>query len=82
MTKKENLDIALVRASLAALTVYAKYPIRFALIPASNCSSTFRNKYSVLPVPGGPKIIFVFIRTAPLVVGQVKVDLTGQHLLV
>ena len=72
----------MVRASLAAFTVYAKYPIRLGLIPSSNFFSTLRNRYSVLPVPGGPKIILVDIRMAPVVLDLVLVSLIYHPLLV
>tara|TARA_Y100000310_G_C20315281_1_gene638128 strand:- start:114 stop:299 length:186 start_codon:yes stop_codon:yes gene_type:complete len=56
-----NLIAALLIASSAAFLVKEKYPILLGCVFLFNFSSTNVNSLVVLPVPGGPNIIFLIL---------------------
>jgi len=53
-------------ASLEAFFVNEKYPMLEEDMPSSNSFSTIDNRYVVFPLPGGPKILWIWLKMATL----------------
>ena len=58
---KSNRSTALSLPSLTAFLVNVKNPIRSGAVPFSSSSSINPSKVLVFPVPGGPRIIWVWL---------------------